>query len=78
MPGMTTDDEGVHAFQAVHPSVLQELVESAVDLQGSFQAVAPQAIEDAVGAERLVGRFQHPENETLVLRQRQIMRMSHL
>ena len=77
MPGMTTD-EGVHAFQAVHPSVLQELVERAIDLQRSLQAVAAQAIEDAVGAERLPGRFQHPENETLVPRQLQIMRMGHL
>ncbi|WVT06354.1 hypothetical protein RB548_22055 (plasmid) [Sinorhizobium chiapasense] len=75
---MTADDEGIHAFETMHSTRFQQLVERSVDLEWRPQAVAAHTIQNAVCAERLHGRLQHREHEALVLRQFQIVGMDRL
>lgn len=78
MPGMTADDEGVHAFKAMNPARLKKFLQGAIDLKRRFQPVSTKTVQYAVGAQRLPGRFQHREHEVLVFRQLEIVSLGRL
>jgi hypothetical protein len=70
--GMTADDKGIEAFEPVNATRLNQLVQRTIDLQGCFESLVAQPVEDAIGTQRLVRGLQHRENEALVSCQFQI------
>ena len=66
MMGMGAGDEGIDAFKPVDGTCLEQLFESAVDLQRRPQAFVAQTVEDCVGRQRLASFFQRIEDQGLV------------